>query len=205
MIIIAYAARSLAGMIHNVGLLPCELISKKLRKAYALYRRRDRKSHPRDPGTVEFRRKYQCHEPTIRFLGCFDTVGLFIIIPNLKNILQTLIQLLFCIQEVSECLACHGIWVELCASITRKSFHTISNDTYAVWSVFHNLSSFHDTKISPQIISSYHALAIHGQRAWFSPTLMIFTSRKQAYQQWNKSGFPVTTRMSLVVHVPPKF
>lgn len=74
-IIIAYAARSLAGMIYNVGLLPCKHITTALDEAYSLYRRKDRASHPHDPESLAFRAKYGCWHPDIRFLGCFDTVG----------------------------------------------------------------------------------------------------------------------------------
>ncbi|KAI7850965.1 hypothetical protein BDC45DRAFT_446224, partial [Circinella umbellata] len=70
-----YAARSLTGMIYNVGLLPCEHITVALDEAYSLYRRADKKSHPNNPEAIAFRHRYNCWEPDIKFMGCFDTVG----------------------------------------------------------------------------------------------------------------------------------
>lgn len=74
----AYAARSLAGFIYNVGLLPVRHLQKHVGKAYDLYRSNDKGSHP-DSGSraLAFRQTYDCREPVIRFLGCWDTVGKF--------------------------------------------------------------------------------------------------------------------------------
>ncbi|KAI9494820.1 hypothetical protein BDB00DRAFT_871094 [Zychaea mexicana] len=146
-----YAARSLAGMIHNVGLLPCEYVTVALHEAYDLYQRADRKSRPSDSEAVEFRRKYGCREPEIRFLGCFDTVGSLGV----------------------PCLP----WY-LGGSL--------------LWSLFHGLHNFHDTKLSPKVKSAFHALAIHEERAWFRPTLMKYGSHKKSDQELQQIWFPGT-------------
>ncbi|KAI9316363.1 hypothetical protein BX666DRAFT_1949772 [Dichotomocladium elegans] len=71
----AYAARSLAGMIDNVGLLPCKNIKEAGMIAYRLYHDRSDDRSKRKLKNNAFRKQYQCWDPKIRFLGCFDTVG----------------------------------------------------------------------------------------------------------------------------------
>ncbi|KAI8099815.1 uncharacterized protein BX664DRAFT_322188 [Halteromyces radiatus] len=72
----AYAARSLVGMLYNVGLLPSnQMTPKKLKMAYEFYRHRSSETTPESAKAVAFRKKYHCMQPIIRFLGCFDTVG----------------------------------------------------------------------------------------------------------------------------------
>jgi uncharacterized protein (DUF2235 family) len=72
----AYAARSLVGMLYNVGVLAShQMTPKNLRGAYEFYRHRSPKTTPESPEAYAFRKKYQCMNPLIRFLGCFDTVG----------------------------------------------------------------------------------------------------------------------------------
>jgi uncharacterized protein (DUF2235 family) len=67
----AYEARSLVGMIRNVGLLTPDNLYR-LRDAYALYRNRD-PSADTDQAKA-FRAKY-AREIKVRFLGVWDTVG----------------------------------------------------------------------------------------------------------------------------------
>lgn len=67
----AYTTRSVAGLIRKCGIL----INNDLRlidQAYALYRNKNLR--PDSPEVVEFRKKY-CHEPAIKFIGVWDTVG----------------------------------------------------------------------------------------------------------------------------------
>ncbi|KAG1141045.1 hypothetical protein G6F37_008148 [Rhizopus arrhizus] len=70
----AYAVRSLAGMINNIGLLPKEKLSK-TEEAYMLYRNRGNHRRPSGIDSIKFRRDNGCQMPYIYFLGCFDTVG----------------------------------------------------------------------------------------------------------------------------------
>jgi uncharacterized protein (DUF2235 family) len=70
----AFAARSLSGLIYNVGLLPEKNLAH-AKKAYKLYRDRGEDTRPGHPKSVEFKKKYECVVPSIHFLGCFDTVG----------------------------------------------------------------------------------------------------------------------------------
>ncbi|KAG1448378.1 hypothetical protein G6F46_011226 [Rhizopus delemar] len=70
----AYAVRSLAGMINNVGLLPKEKLSK-TEEAYMLYRNRGKHHRPSGIDSIKFRKDNRCQMPYIYFLGCFDTVG----------------------------------------------------------------------------------------------------------------------------------
>ena len=67
----AYEARSLVGMIRNVGLLTPDNLYR-LGDAYALYRKRDPSADTDE--AVAFRAKY-AREIKVRFLGVWDTVG----------------------------------------------------------------------------------------------------------------------------------
>ncbi|MEV8615544.1 DUF2235 domain-containing protein [Amycolatopsis sp. NPDC051373] len=69
----AYTVRSVAGFIRNCGLLRREH-GGLVKRAYGLYRDRGDKSHPRNTEATLFRRTYS-HEPRIRFIGVWDTVG----------------------------------------------------------------------------------------------------------------------------------
>ncbi|KAI8338609.1 hypothetical protein BC941DRAFT_423367 [Chlamydoabsidia padenii] len=72
----AYAARSLVGMLYNVGVLaPHQMTPENLKAAYEFYRHRSAKTTPESPDAYAFKSRYQCKNPRIRFLGCFDTVG----------------------------------------------------------------------------------------------------------------------------------
>ncbi|MBM7809042.1 uncharacterized protein (DUF2235 family) [Geodermatophilus bullaregiensis] len=67
----AYTARSTVGLIRNCGVLRREHAGR-LKEAHTLYR--SRAVRPRDLESQLFRRSYS-HEPRIRFLGVWDTVG----------------------------------------------------------------------------------------------------------------------------------
>lgn len=67
----AYTVRSLAGFIYCSGLLNRQHI-RRIPEAYESYC--DRKIHPSDPASKEFRSKYGENVP-ITVLGCWDTVG----------------------------------------------------------------------------------------------------------------------------------
>ncbi|OXM67445.1 MULTISPECIES: DUF2235 domain-containing protein [Amycolatopsis] len=69
----AYTARSLAGLVRNCGILRPEH-DDRIGEAYALYRARGSKTHPRSAAAELFRRSYS-RETRIRFLGVWDTVG----------------------------------------------------------------------------------------------------------------------------------
>ncbi|HWD07191.1 MAG TPA: DUF2235 domain-containing protein [Amycolatopsis sp.] len=69
----AYTVRSTAGFIRNCGLLRREHAGR-VKQAYALYRDRRDISHPRSTDATLFRRTY-AHEPRIKFIGVWDTVG----------------------------------------------------------------------------------------------------------------------------------
>ncbi|ORX61504.1 hypothetical protein DM01DRAFT_1316272 [Hesseltinella vesiculosa] len=72
----AYAARSLVGMLHNVGLLPPDrLTNHQIKSAYRFYRDRSPSTTPDCDKARAFRKENGCVNPIIRFLGCFDTVG----------------------------------------------------------------------------------------------------------------------------------
>lgn len=70
----AYTARSLAGMIRNVGILRREWLSK-INDAYDHYKDCTPELHPDSKASQEFREEYTWGGETIRFLGVFDTVG----------------------------------------------------------------------------------------------------------------------------------
>jgi uncharacterized protein (DUF2235 family) len=69
----AFTARSTAGLIRNSGVLRRENADQ-IDQAYALYRDRKRETHPRSVEATLFRKMYS-HEPGIRFIGVWDTVG----------------------------------------------------------------------------------------------------------------------------------
>lgn len=67
----AYTARSLAGLVRNVGVLRREHGTRQ-DEAYALYR--DRAEHPDGEVSASFRARWS-HETRIRVVGVWDTVG----------------------------------------------------------------------------------------------------------------------------------
>jgi uncharacterized protein (DUF2235 family) len=69
----AYTVRSTAGLIRNSGLLKGEH-AHRFPEAYALYRRKDRDSHPRGVEAQIFRKMYS-RDIRIEFIGVWDTVG----------------------------------------------------------------------------------------------------------------------------------
>jgi uncharacterized protein (DUF2235 family) len=69
----AFIVRSAAGLIRNVGLLRHEHASL-YDRAYELYRRRGEAAHPCSAAAEAFRAQY-AHEPRIRFIGAWETIG----------------------------------------------------------------------------------------------------------------------------------
>ena len=69
----AYTARSVAGFIRNAGVLRPEHRDR-VDEAFALYRDRSNRTHPRSTEAVLFRRSYS-FETRLRFVGVWDTVG----------------------------------------------------------------------------------------------------------------------------------
>ncbi|WP_255951270.1 DUF2235 domain-containing protein [Streptomyces odontomachi] len=67
----AFTARSLAGLVRNSGILRREH-AHRIKEAWALYRNRIEK--PTGTAATLFRQTY-AHEPGIRFIGVWDTVG----------------------------------------------------------------------------------------------------------------------------------
>ncbi|MHC1743112.1 MAG: DUF2235 domain-containing protein [Syntrophobacteraceae bacterium] len=70
----AYTARSLAGMIYNMGILKREKFYL-VKEAYERYKDRSPEWHPKEKNAQAFRRQHTWGAETIRFLGVFDTVG----------------------------------------------------------------------------------------------------------------------------------
>jgi uncharacterized protein (DUF2235 family) len=69
----AFIVRSVAGLIRNVGLLRREQ-APRYDAAYQLYRRRGEATHPHSAAAEAFRAQY-AHEPRIRFIGAWETIG----------------------------------------------------------------------------------------------------------------------------------
>ena len=67
----AYTARSTAGFVRNCGILRREHVDR-IDEAYALYRDKSSKTHPRGMEATLFRRAYSC-ETRIHFIGVWDT------------------------------------------------------------------------------------------------------------------------------------
>ena len=69
----AYTVRSLAGFIRNCGILR-RTHAQLIHSAFELYR--DRGKHPDSVTARRFRKRCGCgHQPRIRFIGAWDTVG----------------------------------------------------------------------------------------------------------------------------------
>lgn len=69
----AFTVRSLAGLVRNSGIVRHEQADR-VAEAYQIYRDRDPHLGPDGIGAQLFRRSY-AHEPGVRCLGVFDTVG----------------------------------------------------------------------------------------------------------------------------------
>ncbi|OLP00116.1 hypothetical protein BVU76_22340 [Mycolicibacterium porcinum] len=69
----AFTARSTAGLIRNSGVLHRDNVDQ-IEQAYALYRDQNPAASPRSVEAALFRKMYS-HEPRIRFIGVWDTVG----------------------------------------------------------------------------------------------------------------------------------
>lgn len=69
----AFTARSTVGFIHNCGILRREYADR-VDEAYGLYRSRRERTKPKNTAAQLFRRAYS-HQPSIRFIGVWDTVG----------------------------------------------------------------------------------------------------------------------------------
>jgi len=69
----AFTARSTVGFVRNCGILRREYADR-VDEAYALYRSRSSRTHPRSIEAQLFRSSYS-HETNIRFIGVWDTVG----------------------------------------------------------------------------------------------------------------------------------
>lgn len=67
----AYTVRSLAGLVHRLGLLRQSFDKQEIEYAYELYRA---EVEVESPEAVEFRQRHGRHA-TIKLLACFDTVG----------------------------------------------------------------------------------------------------------------------------------
>jgi uncharacterized protein (DUF2235 family) len=70
----AYTARSLAGLIHNCGILRKECIDQ-VDAAFAFYRDRTSQSHPKTIASHLFRQMYAHAISEVFFIGVWDTVG----------------------------------------------------------------------------------------------------------------------------------
>lgn len=70
----AYTARSLAGLIRNVGILPRRAAAH-IPAAIALYQARRPEGHPNGPEARAFRAHHGAAETDIAYLGVWDTVG----------------------------------------------------------------------------------------------------------------------------------
>jgi uncharacterized protein (DUF2235 family) len=70
----AYTARSLAGLIRNCGILKTDDVDQ-VDAAYAFYRDRTSRSHPRSIASQLFRESHSHPPEPIHFIGVWDTVG----------------------------------------------------------------------------------------------------------------------------------
>jgi uncharacterized protein (DUF2235 family) len=70
----AYTARSLAGLIHNCGILRPECADH-VDEAFAFYRDRTNQTHPKTIAAHIFREMYSHTDSKVFFIGVWDTVG----------------------------------------------------------------------------------------------------------------------------------
>jgi uncharacterized protein (DUF2235 family) len=112
----AYTARSLVGMIRNIGLLPSALATdENIAAAYRIYR--DRTDTADGPRAVAFREEHGTREIAIDFLGVWDTVGaLGIPLPALQWLNET--EYAFHDTELS--------------SIVKQAYHALATDEHRI-------------------------------------------------------------------------
>ena len=70
----AYTARSLAGLVRNVGILTRDKLYL-IDKAYNIYKNKTPDWHPNSPKSLAFKTEHTWPNERIKFLGVFDTVG----------------------------------------------------------------------------------------------------------------------------------
>jgi uncharacterized protein (DUF2235 family) len=70
----AYSARSLAGLIRNVGVLTRDKLYL-IDKAYDIYKNKTPEFHPNSKYSQDFKSRHTWCNERIKFLGVFDTVG----------------------------------------------------------------------------------------------------------------------------------
>jgi uncharacterized protein (DUF2235 family) len=70
----AYTARSLAGLIHNCGILRQDCVDQ-VDTAFAFYRDRTNQTHPKTIASHIFREDYSHPDSKVFFIGVWDTVG----------------------------------------------------------------------------------------------------------------------------------
>lgn len=70
----AYTARSLAGLIRNVGILTRDKLYL-IDKAYMIYKNKTEDWYPDSPNSVAFKEQHTWANERVKFLGVFDTVG----------------------------------------------------------------------------------------------------------------------------------
>jgi uncharacterized protein (DUF2235 family) len=70
----AFTARSLAGLIYNVGILTRDKLYL-IDKAYDIYKDKSQDWHPDSPNSLAFKEEHTWSNERIKFLGVFDTVG----------------------------------------------------------------------------------------------------------------------------------
>jgi len=70
----AYTARSIAGMIRNVGILRRDKLHL-VQKSYDIYKDKSPKWHPKSKNSIIFREENTHQNETIKLIGVWDTVG----------------------------------------------------------------------------------------------------------------------------------
>jgi len=139
----AYTARSLAGMIRSCGIPPRDAVGR-VPEALERYRSRDPETHPDDPESFHFRRKFSPFTATseAEFNWRVKTKAGLCVKLNLAYL---------------------GVW-DTVGALGVPSFLGISH-------LFNEKYQFHDTDLSRSVASARHAVAIDERRRTFPPAL----------------------------------
>jgi len=170
----AYTARSLAGMIHQVGILDKGLPNQ-IDYAYKMYT--DERNHI---FATDFKKTYCQRTPSVYLIGVFDTVGslagkylatvaAFLLGIYLAPILSNYISIPY-IEKVS---------TPITALTLGLIFYFWRFPARFIEKTILGSHLFHDTKLSDQVKYGFHALAIDELRWLYSPTLWDESTKAQ--------------------------
>jgi len=170
----AYTARSLAGMVHRVGILDKGLYNQ-IDYAYKMYT--DKRNHKYAEG---FKNTYSHRQVSVYLIGVFDTVG-SLAGDKLGAILGGILGFVSFYNygdNIFPIIEDPRIGAALSALIVGAAFYFYQPIGRFIEKTILGSHLFHDTKLSNQVKYGFHALAIDELRWLYKPTL------------WDESSIP---------------